>query len=75
MSLTTDDLGGPCRRVSRVAKREKTHCDSLSQLPKVSTARGMHDHPSTWLLASLAACFLVSVAKAATPSWMLPHSE
>ena len=71
MSLTTVDLGRPCRRASRVAKREKTHCASLPQLPKVSTASGMHDHLSAWHLASLAACFLVSAAKAAAPSWML----
>ena len=39
--------------------------------PNVSTARGMHVHPSAWHLVSLAACFLVSAAKAAAPSWML----
>ena len=54
-----------------MAKREKTPCASLPQLPNVSTATGMHDHPSAWHLASLAACFLVSAAKAAAPSLML----
>ena len=70
MSLAAVDLGRPCCRASRVAKQEKTHCASLPQLPNVSTARGMHDRPSAWHLA-LAACFLVSAAKAAAPSWML----
>ena len=31
----------------------------------------MQVHPSAWHLTSLAACFLISVAKAAAPSWML----
>ena len=71
MLLTTVDLECPCLNASRVAKREKKHRASFPQFPNVSTARGMHDHPSAWHLASLAACFLVSAAKAAAPSWML----
>ena len=44
---------------------------SLPQLPCVSTAIGIHLHPISRHFGSLAACFLVSADRAATPANLL----
>ena len=44
---------------------------SFPQCPKVSTASGMHTHPSSGHLVSLVECFLHSAAWAAAPEEVL----
>ena len=51
----------------RAARREKDCCASVPQHPYDSTARGMHTHPSSAHLESLALCFLVSATRAEDP--------
>ena len=41
---------------------------SFPQLPYVSTAIGIHIHPNSRHFGSLAACFLLSADRAATPA-------
>ena len=53
---------------------EKAWTASLPQAPYDSTTRGMQVHPSSEHLASLAECFLSSVATAADPA-VRPTSE
>ena len=50
-------------------------CASLPHAPYDSTTRGMHVHPSSQHLASLAECFLSSVAATATDPAVRPTSE
>ena len=52
-------------------RRLKTSRASFPQLPYVSTARGMHNHPKSWHLASLVVCFLPSATRPAAPSYIL----
>ena len=51
-----------------MARREKEVWASLPQFPYVSTARGIHTHPSSEHLGSFALCFLASASSAAAPS-------
>ena len=44
---------------------------SFPQLPYVSTAIGIHIHPNSRHFESLAACFLISADRAATPANLL----
>ena len=50
------------------ARREKACTASLPQAPYDSATRGIHVHPNLEHLASLAECFLSSVATAADPA-------
>ena len=50
------------------ASLEKAWTASLPQVPYDSTTRGMHVHPNSEHLASLAECFLSSAATAADPA-------
>ena len=56
------------------ASREKACIASLPQAPYDSATRGIHVHPSSEHLASLAECFLSSAAAAADPA-VRPASE
>ena len=71
-----DNLGlggvGPVARYD--ASREKACTASLPQAPYDSATRGIHVHPNSEHLASLAECFLSSAATAADPA-VRPASE
>ena len=71
-----DNLGlggvGPCGRDD--ASREKACTASQPQAPYDSATRGIHIHPNSEHLASLAECFLSSAATAADPV-VRPASE
>ena len=56
------------------ASREKACTASLPQAPYDSATRGIHVHPNSEHLASLAECFLSSAATAADPA-VRPASE
>ena len=56
------------------ASREKVCTASLPQAPYDSATRGIHVHPNSEHLASLAECFLSSAATAADPA-VRPASE
>ena len=61
MSPSIFGLGMAWPMASREARREKTLWASFPQLPYVSTARGIHVHPNSWHLVSLATCFLIII--------------
>ena len=65
---TTLDLGVLVLVARCEASLEKAWTASLPQAPYDSTTRGMHVHPSSEHIASLAKCFLSSVATAADPA-------
>ena len=57
------------------ASCEKACTASLPQAPYDSVTRGIHVHPNSEHLASLAECFLSSAATAADPAVLRPASE
>ena len=67
-SAVTLLFGRETQMASRVARRIKVVCASLSQLPCVSTARGTHTQPSSWHFGSLAMCLRCSLPAAAAPA-------
>ena len=71
---TTLDLGELVLVARYDASREKACTASLPQAPYDSTTRGIHVHPNSEHLASLAECFLSSAATAADPA-VRPASE
>ena len=71
---TTLDLGVLVLVARCEASLEKAWTASLPQARYDSTTRGMHVHPSSEHLASLAECFLSSAATAADPV-VKPASE
>ena len=71
---TTLDLGELVLVARYDASREKACTASLPQAPYDSATRGIHVHPNSEHLASLAECFLSSAATAADPA-VRPASE
>ena len=61
------DLLHPIWMARRAASRKKDCCASMPQHPYDSTARGMHTHPRSAHLESLALCFLASATRAEDP--------
>ena len=71
---TTLDLGELVLVARYDASRENACTASLPQAPYDSATRGIHVHPNSEHLASLAECFLSSAATAADPA-VRPASE
>eukprot|EP00731_Ephydatia_muelleri_P005913 Em0003g161a len=72
--ITTLDLGELVLVARYDVSREKACTASLPQAPYDSATRGIHVHPNSEHLASLAECFLSSAATAADPA-VRPASE
>ena len=65
------DMLHPIWMARQAARLEKDCCASVPQHPYDSTARGMHTHPSSAHLGSLALCFLASATRAEDPNLTL----